>query len=127
MKSIMETLGGEFERVVIRDLKDSTFFATLYVRHSGKMLEIDSRPSDAMALACRTDTPIFIEEHVLEAARMRLPEEVDEADGTTTPGEGDTAPKHAFVPLAIDSDAPVEELEEILKNLEPDDFGKYKM
>ena len=125
----METLGGQFERVVIRELKDSTFFATLYVRRDGKLHEIDSRPSDAMALASRTDTPIFMEERVLEAARMRLPEEADEADGegASAQAKGDAEPKHGFVPVAIDADASVEELEEILRNLNPDDFGKYKM
>lgn len=129
MRSILTTLGGFFERMVIQDLRDSTFFATLYVRQSGRLLEIDSRPSDAMALACRTETPIFIEETVLERARMRLPEDAEDGEEASADSDSDAGdePRPTFVPVAIDPDASVEELEEILKNLDPEDFGKYKM
>jgi bifunctional DNase/RNase len=121
------TLGGFFERMVIHDLRDSTFFATLYIRHDERILEVDSRPSDAMALACRTETPIFIEEEVLERARVLLPEEADDSEESSSETAEGGEPEPDLVPVAIDPEASVDELEEILKNLDPEDFGKYKM
>lgn len=65
MAGIIEQLHGELERIVINDLKDHTFFARLYIRHGGEMVEVDSRPSDAIALGVASETPIYVEEHVL--------------------------------------------------------------
>ena len=67
LASIIEHLGGKVERVVINDLRDRTFFALLHIRQDDKVLEIDSRPSDAIALGIGHDIPIFVEEKVLEA------------------------------------------------------------
>ncbi len=67
MSRIIEGLHGELERIVISDLKDHTFFATLVIRRNGEMISIDSRPSDAIALGAATNTPIFVEEEVLRA------------------------------------------------------------
>src|SRR5204863_2259880 len=58
------------ERVVINDLADETFFAKLILDQDGKTIEVDARPSDAIALAIRTEVPIFVEEKVLETAGM---------------------------------------------------------
>ncbi|MCK6484009.1 MAG: bifunctional nuclease family protein [Phycisphaerae bacterium] len=65
MAGIIEQLHGDLERIVINDLKDHTFFARLYIRHGGEMVEVDSRPSDAIALGVASETPIYVEEHVL--------------------------------------------------------------
>jgi bifunctional DNase/RNase len=73
MSRIIEGLRGELERIVISDLKDHTFFATLVIRRNGEMISIDSRPSDAIALGAATNTPIFVEEEVLRA--VCLPDE----------------------------------------------------
>lgn len=62
---VIEQLDGELERIVINDLKDHTFYAKLCVRHRDGVVEIDSRPSDAIALGVASETPIFVEEHVL--------------------------------------------------------------
>ncbi len=67
LASVIERLGGEVERVVINDLRDRTFFALLHVRQGEEVLQIDSRPSDAIALGIGTGVPIFVEEKVLEA------------------------------------------------------------
>ncbi len=67
LASVIEKLGGVVERVVINDLRDRTFFALLEVRQGKKVLQIDSRPSDAIALGIGTGVPIFVEEKVLEA------------------------------------------------------------
>lgn len=76
LANVIETFGGVLESVVVNDLSDHTFFAKLVVRREGvqgeETLEIDSRPSDAVALAVASETPIFVEEHVLEEARSEL-------------------------------------------------------
>ena len=67
LASVIEQLGGKVERVVINDLRDRTFFALLHIRQGDKVIQIDSRPSDAIALGIGHDVPIFVEEKVLEA------------------------------------------------------------
>ncbi len=67
LASVIERLGGVVERVVINDLRDRTFFALLQVKQGKKVLQIDSRPSDAIALGIGSGVPIFVEEKVLEA------------------------------------------------------------
>ena len=67
LASVIEQLGGKVERVVINDLRDRTFFALLHIRQGDKVLQVDSRPSDAIALGIGHDVPIFVEEKVLEA------------------------------------------------------------
>ena len=66
LASVIEQLGGEIERIEINDLQERTFFAKIYIRQDGKTLEIDSRPSDAIALGIANVIPIFVAEKVLE-------------------------------------------------------------
>lgn len=66
---LVETLGGEVMRVVVTDLVESTFYAEITVKVDGEEHSIDSRPSDAMALALRAEVPIFVAEIVLEKAK----------------------------------------------------------
>lgn len=69
LASVIDQLGGRLKSITITDLNDHTFFATLDVRDSsGELVHIDSRPSDAIALGVATGVPIFVAEHVLEAA-----------------------------------------------------------
>lgn len=68
LASVIEHLGGKIERVVISDLKDHTFYARLMVRQGDQVRDIDSRPSDAIALGVASDVPIYVEEHVLDEA-----------------------------------------------------------
>lgn len=68
LASVLEEMGGELEKIVVSDLRDHTFYATLYIRRNGELLAVDSRPSDAIALGAGTDTPIYVSEHVLRAA-----------------------------------------------------------
>jgi bifunctional DNase/RNase len=63
---VIEQLGGQLEKIVINDLRDHTFFSQLIIRQEGKLLEIDSRPSDAIALGVAGDVPIYVEEKVLK-------------------------------------------------------------
>jgi bifunctional DNase/RNase len=66
LATIIEELGGEIERIVINDIKEHTFYAQLLIRQSGRMVEIDSRPSDAIALGIANEVPIYVEERVLK-------------------------------------------------------------
>lgn len=66
MANIIKDVGAEVERIVISDLKENAYYATITIKQNGKTYEIDSRPSDAMALAVRTKSPIFIDEKVFK-------------------------------------------------------------
>jgi bifunctional DNase/RNase len=78
---MIDALQGRVERIVITDLRDNTFFATIHVDRSGQKLLIDARPSDAMALALRVKAPILVEEAVLERSSATGPEDqIDEAE-----------------------------------------------
>lgn len=71
--NIVESMGGELDSVVISELKDQTYFANLRIKCDGELITIDSRPSDAIAVAvtCDPTLPIFIEESVLKEALGR--------------------------------------------------------
>jgi bifunctional DNase/RNase len=81
LKSVIENFGAELVRVEITDLRDGTFYARLILRKAGSEVEIDSRPSDAMALALRCSAPIFVAEKVMDEA------------GRPANGEDDTSPE----------------------------------
>ena len=98
LASLIDELGGEARRVVIRDLIENTFFAWIEIETSTGSHQIDSRPSDALALALRLELPIFVREDVLERARNSAQPAADE-----------------------------EQLREWFDGLDPDDFGKYTM
>ncbi|RMF80106.1 MAG: bifunctional nuclease family protein, partial [Planctomycetota bacterium] len=66
--NVIEALSGELEKIVVNDLHDHTFYAKLVIRQGGELIEVDSRPSDAIALGVASDVPIYVEEHVLEEA-----------------------------------------------------------
>lgn len=69
---VIEALGGELEKIVINDLQEHTYFAQLVIRHMGELVEVDSRPSDAIALGVAGDVPIYVAEHVLSLAGEEL-------------------------------------------------------
>ena len=66
LAKVIEAMGGQLVKIVINDLRDGTFIASLLIRHGTEMIEIDARPSDAIALGAAFDTPIFVAEHVME-------------------------------------------------------------
>jgi hypothetical protein len=100
IKNILDGLGATVQQIVVNDLKDNTFFAVIEVNYNGNMVNIDSRPSDAIALALRVNAPIFVTEKVVSKAKsMDIAEEKEETD----------------------------RWKEWLENLKPEDFGKYKM
>ncbi len=101
MKQILDTFQVSLSRVVINDLKENTFYANLYLNVDGEELVLDSRPSDAIALAVRVKAPIFVSETVVEATRQL----------------------GLFASNFLEQD----ELKSIVENMKPEDFGKYKM
>ena len=104
VKNILDSLNVRVVRIEVSDLKDNTYFALIHLDVEGRRLVIDSRPSDALAIALRTGTPVFVEESVIQkSSKMDLSQKGNKVVGET----GDW--------------------EEILENLSPDDFGKYKM
>lgn len=102
MKQILDTFQISVTRVVIHDLKGNTFYANLYLNVDGEELIVDSRPSDAIALAVRVKAPIFVTESVIEATREL---------GT-------------FASNLLDDQ---DELKSIIEGMKPEDFGKFKM
>lgn len=106
LKSILMELNIKVTRVEVCDLQDNTFFANIYLNKGDKNMIVDARPSDAVALALRTNAPIYVSKHVMEKSRK-----IDLA--AESPESEESAKKEKWT--------------EILENLSPEDFGKYKM
>jgi bifunctional DNase/RNase len=79
--NMLDMLTAEIERIVVTELKNNTYYAIIYIRQNSKLHEIDSRPSDAIALAVRRNIPIFVEEEVMEKGAY-TPEEVQDAESS---------------------------------------------
>jgi bifunctional DNase/RNase len=104
LKNILDEVGVKIVKIEINDLKDNTYFALLHLEVNKKRLVIDSRPSDAIAIALRTGASIFVDEGVIKkAAKIDLSKKGGKVVTDTS------------------------EWEDILENLSSDDFGKYKM
>ena len=120
IKNIIDGLECKITRILVSDLKDNTFFAEISLALNGSEISIDSRPSDAIALALRMSAPIFVEEKVLEEAKsLEFPESKEGASGE----DGEAEPgAHAEKPIEVDS----EDVKRWLENLKPDDFLKFE-
>ena len=99
--NVLEELGTRLDRVVINELRETTYYATLVLTHQGDTSQVSSRPSDAIALAVRAGCPIYAEEDVLEEAGFV--EEVETVEESP--------------------DAVVEEFRQFIDNVSPDDFA----
>lgn len=114
--TMISELGGTVTSVAINDLKDDTFYAVVRIEQDGQTLEIDSRSSDAIAIAVRAEVPIYVAEHVLERAAVKVD---DDDDGETIEGIG----------AAAHTPATAEELEKLsafrdfVSELDLDDLG----
>jgi uncharacterized protein len=69
LKNVIDDLHGQVDRIVVCELKENTFYARIHMTSDGRAFEVDARPSDAIALALRTRSPIFVEEAVIQSAR----------------------------------------------------------
>jgi bifunctional DNase/RNase len=91
LSTVIDTLGATVSSIVVNDLKNDTFFARVVLDIDGKQVEVDSRPSDALALAVRTGVPIYAEETVLDKAGIMLDGETGRPifdEGNATEGKG---------------------------------------
>jgi hypothetical protein len=121
LSSIIDALGARVNSITVSDLKNDTFFAKITLNIDGGQMEVDSRPSDALALAVRVDAPIYVEESVLDRAGILLDKETgklvaDEADAIDSQGK-------------MVSEEEIKRLSafrEFIDNLDLDDFDKRK-
>ena len=101
LKNIIDDLSAQVERIVVTELRENTFYALIHLRKNGHSIEVDARPSDAIALALRTRSPIFVEEAVIQNARS--------------------------VENSRESSMDVTRIQKWLEGLSEDELGKYKM
>jgi bifunctional DNase/RNase len=104
LKNIIDQMGAEVNRVEISDLRDKTFYAWIYLNLSDKETKIDARPSDALAIALRTGSRIYVNEKVIQKYKTRM-----------TRNETKTL------------DDKAKEWKDILRNIAPEDFKRYKI
>jgi len=100
LKSILQGLSAGVRKVVVSELRDDTFYAVIWLEKDGQLISVDSRPSDALALALRVDCPIYVEDSVLKSSRMAA---------------------------AVSDKVNNEELRRWLEGLNDEDLGRYKM
>ena len=93
LKSVIETLGGEVVHILINSLERNTYFARIVLDVNGDAVEIDSRPSDAIALAVRVNSPIFVAEEVMDQAGMMPEQEMNLTDEAGQPELGESTPE----------------------------------
>jgi bifunctional DNase/RNase len=100
IKNVLVGLDTQVHKVVVTELREDTFYAVIWMERDGRVISIDSRPSDALALALRVDCPIFVEEEVLKNSKQAT----NVSDRVTS-----------------------EELRKWLEGLNDEDLGRYKM
>ncbi len=105
LKNILELVDVKVDKIEICDLKNNVYYALIHISHGGNSLQVDARPSDALALSLRVNAPVFVSEEVIDKSKhidlMSAEPEVKTEEG--------------------------KKWQEILENLNPEDFGKYKM
>ena len=100
IKNVLMGLNANVRKVVVSDLREDTFYALIWLERDGQVISIDSRPSDALALALRLDCPIYVEEDVLKSSKLAN---------------------------AVSDKINNEELRKWLENLGDEELGRYKM
>ena len=100
IKTLLLGLDAGIRKVVVNDLKDDTFYAVIWIERNGELISVDSRPSDALALALRLDCPIFVDDEVLKSSKLSG---------------------------AVSEKVNQDELRRWLENLNNEDLGPYKM
>lgn len=116
LTSLVNDLGAEIQRIVVTDLNQDVFYARIIVNHNGSQLEIDSRPSDAIAIAVRANVPILVEESVIDRAGIRLgDEEGEESEIRTAGGQAEEVDEESLSAFR-----------DFIDTLDLDDFGKPK-
>ncbi|PYV47633.1 MAG: hypothetical protein DMG94_05555 [Acidobacteria bacterium] len=99
IKNVLAGLDAQVHKVVVTELKEDTFYAVIWMEREGRIISVDSRPSDALALALRVDCPIFVEDEVLKTSKK----------------------------AATAAETSSEEMRKFLENLGDEDLGRWKM
>jgi bifunctional DNase/RNase len=100
IKNLLTGLETSVRKVVVNDLREDTFFAVIWLERNGQIISVDSRPSDALAIALRLDCPIFVEDEVLKSSKLAS---------------------------AVSDRVSADELRKWLEGLNDEDLGRYKM
>ncbi len=125
LQKVMVTLGVSVDSVIINDLKSDIFYAKIILNIDGRQEEIDSRPSDALALAIRMETPIYADESVLEKAGIPLDQDKETGEPILQKEEfNDVESKGGKV--SEEEMKRLSAFREFIDNLDMDDFGKHK-
>jgi len=100
IRNLLHGLDTHVHKIVVTELRDDTFYAVIWLERGGQIMSVDSRPSDALALALRMDCPIFVEDEVLKNSKLAN---------------------------SVSERLNADELRKFLEGLSDDDLGKYKM
>jgi bifunctional DNase/RNase len=84
IRDVLDALDTKLERVVITELRSATYYAELHLKRAGAAVTVSSRPSDAVALAVRTGSPLFVSDELMDAEGVMLPSDEEERDGEST-------------------------------------------
>jgi bifunctional DNase/RNase len=121
LRSVIDALGASVNSIIVSDLKNDTFYAKIMLNVDGSVVEIDSRPSDALALAVRSEVPIFADESVMDKAGIYLDQETGkpspETEATST-GEGKK--------ISDDEMKKLSAFKDFINTLDLEDFNKRK-
>jgi bifunctional DNase/RNase len=115
---IVEGLKAKITRVVIADLRENTFFASIVVERGEEILSVDARPSDSIAIALRAKAPMFVNDKLLQ-----VPPKEGEVESAEGEGEGTAEEPRR----ALTEEEKAEQLRRYLEDMDPEDFGKFQM
>jgi bifunctional DNase/RNase len=119
LRSVIESLEGHVSYVIVNDLNNDTFYARIVLEHNGQTVEVDSRTSDAIALAVRAQVPIYADESVLDRAGIFIDREQDEV--VTPAGAGEPTSR-----ITDDDLEKMSAFKDFIEGLDLDDFDKRK-
>jgi len=117
MLKMLQDLGGTVESVTVNDLREDTFYASIHIRRGEEVFDIDSRPSDAIAIAVRAGVPIYVADEVMDRAGIVLDEDGEPVEGN---GEGEERP----VPPSAEELEKLSAFREFVAGLDLDDLGE---
>lgn len=120
---VVEGLKAQVSRIVISDLRENTFFASIIIERDGQVLSIDARPSDSIALALRSKAAIFVNESLLQPP----PRETKEGEDPEESEESDDPDAEDEPARELTQEEKAEQLRRFLEKLNPEDFGKFQL
>ncbi len=121
LRSVIDTLGATINSIIVSDLKNDTFYAKVILNVDGGLMEVDSRPSDALALAVRADVPIYVDEIVLDKASILLDQETGKPIPQETAGASGKGKK-----VSEEEMKKMSAFYEFINTLDFEDFDKRK-